>query len=226
MRAVAIRLEGPLQAWGCYAMGDDRPTLDVPTKSGVLGLVAACIGIERNAHERLFALAAAASVHIRVDRAGTRLVDDQTIQGLDKVKLSNGQFRSSATRATIQSKRGYLADASFVAMVVTKDEWGDLIEGALRAPRFAPFLGRRGCPPAMPLLEARCEAADPISLFESVAYAGAGESIDYFLDGDALHLQQLVVVQQRDALRGPLARQFQNRAVSHVRLARQTREGV
>ena len=109
LRGVALRLHGPLQSWGGAAVGDGRPTLPFPTRSGVLGLVAACMGIRRAESDRLRALAQETRVHIRVDAAGTPIVDDQTIQD---------NPNASDTRQTIQSKRTYLCDASFVAVVV------------------------------------------------------------------------------------------------------------
>lgn len=101
---VALRLHGPMQAWGGPVVGDGRPTLPFPTRSGVLGIVAACMGILRHENDRLLALAEGTRVHIRVDAPGNPLVDDQTIQGHPE---------ASATRQTIQSKRTYLCDASF-----------------------------------------------------------------------------------------------------------------
>ena len=83
-------------------------------------------------------------MHVRVDAPGTPLVDDQTIQG---------NPNASPTRQTIQSKRTYLCDASFVAVVVPGPH-GSLqaIAEALVRPVFAPFLGRRACVPSSPLL--------------------------------------------------------------------------
>ena len=126
MTMVPIRLEGPLQAWGVWCIGDHRPTVDAPTKSGVLGLVACCLGITRSDGPALVALHASCRVHVRVDRRGTRLVDDQTVQGLDAVAMADGYGRASPTRQTIQSKRTYLADASFVALVDSIREHGIL----------------------------------------------------------------------------------------------------
>ena len=47
MRALALRLEGPMQSWGGPTAGDDRPSLEFPTKSGVLGVVGSSLGVAR-----------------------------------------------------------------------------------------------------------------------------------------------------------------------------------
>jgi CRISPR system Cascade subunit CasD len=141
---VALRLHGPMQAWGGPVIGDSRPTLPFPTRSGVLGLVAACMGILRSENDRLLALAEGTRVHVRVDASGTPLVDDQTIQD---------NPNASITRQTIQSKRTYLCDASFAAVVVPGPHTSvQAIASAVQSPVFAPCLGRRTCVLSTPLL--------------------------------------------------------------------------
>jgi len=221
LRGVALRLHGPLQAWGGPVIGDDRPTLPFPTRSGVLGLVAACMGIPRSDNERLLAVADGTRVHVRVDTPGTPLVDDQTIQD---------NPNASTTRQTIQSKRTYLCDASFVAVVVPGSTNSiDEIRSALCGPVFAPFLGRRTCVPSSPLLLApEVTGVDPLELFESLprgpddlikqlaASRHLDDNIDFYLDIDD-HPRRLRRLPLRDDLAGPLPRQFRERFVVHVR---------
>lgn len=217
LRGVALRLHGPLQAWGGPVVGDDRPTLPFPTRSGVLGLVACCLGILRSDNARLLSLAEGARVHVRVDAPGTPLVDDQTIQG---------NPNASPTRQTIQSKRTYLCDASFVAVVVPGPH-GSLqaIIEALVRPVFAPFLGRRACVPSSPLLLApEVSGEDPLDLFASLPRGPvellkqlgrlAGD-VDYYLDVDH-HPDGLRRLPLRDDFAGPLPRQWRERTVVHV----------
>jgi len=221
LRGVALRLHGPLQAWGGPVVGDDRPTLPFPTRSGVLGLVAACMGIPRTDNERLLALADGARVHVRVDTPGTPLVDDQTIQD---------NPNASTTRQTIQSKRTYLCDASFVAVVVPgSTSTVDKIFRSLTRPVFAPFLGRRTCVPSTPLLLApEVTGEDPLDLFVSLPRGPEDlikqladsrhldDSIDFYLDADD-HQRRLRRLPLRDDFAGPLPRQFRERFVVHVR---------
>lgn len=228
LRGVALRLHGPLQAWGGPCIGDSRPTLSFPTRSGVLGLMAACLGIRRGDSARLLALAQAARVHVRVDLPGTVMVDDQTIQG---------NPRASATRQTIQSKRTYLCDASFVAVVVPGPAHTVAdFAAALRRPVFAPFLGRRSCSPSTPLLlREEVRGDSPLELFRelergpaellAVGRGRGGEAsehaTDYFLDVDecAGALRRLPV---RDHFAGPLPRQYRERFAYHVQVAAQS----
>jgi CRISPR system Cascade subunit CasD len=217
LRGVALRLHGPLQAWGGPVVGDNRPTLPFPTRSGVLGLVAGCIGIPRSDTARLLSLADGTRVHVRVDAPGTPLVDDQTIQG---------NPNASPTRQTIQSKRTYLCDASFVAVVVPGPHGSlqEMVE-ALARPTFAPFLGRRACVPSSPLLLApEVSGEDPLDLFASLPRGPAelikqlrqpSDNVDYYLDVDH-HPEGLRRLPLRDHFTGPLPRQFRERCVVHV----------
>lgn len=225
LRGVALRLHGPLQAWGGSSIGDTRSTLPFPTRSGVLGLVAGCLGITRRDQPRLLALADGARVHIRVDLPGTAMVDDQTIQGNPK---------ASTTRQTIQSKRTYLCDASFVAVVVPGVGYTPAtIAAALKEPVFAPFLGRRSCSPSTPILLREEVVGDtalelfrelepgPQELVAAVMQRGRQartDVTDYYIDADAYpgSLRRLSV---RDHFTGPLLRQYRERYACHVQTA-------
>lgn len=213
----AMRLQGPLQAWGGPVIGDDRPSLSFPTRSGVLGLVAACLGIRRDELDRLFALADGARVHARVDAYGSPLVDDQTVQAHPE---------ASRARQTIQSKRTYLVDACFTALVVPgpRSAPRELVQ-ALRTPVFSPYLGRRTCVPSAPLLLADgVSGPDALVALEAVPASqehSSSDFVDYYLDVEH-HPEALRVLPVRDALSGPLPRQFRERLVCHVRRPRPT----
>lgn len=234
-KGVALRLHGPMQAWGGPVIGDNRPTLPFPTRSGVLGLVAACMGVLRGNSERLIAIADGTRVHIRVDAPGTPLVDDQTIQDNPS---------ASSTRQTIQSKRTYLCDASFVAVVVPGPHVSvGEVARAVQFPVFSPFLGRRTCVPSTPLLIAEeVIGEDPIALFDAIEEGPAdlldqlrahtprryGEEEkaprklqDFYLDLPE-YPGMLRRIPVRDDLAGPLVRQWRERYAVHVRVSDRT----
>lgn len=148
IRAIALRLEGPMQAWGGPVAGDDRPTLDAPTKSGVLGLVAGALGIDRADVTAIASLHEGLALVVRGDRPGISALDFQTILG---VPTAQWKIRDMP----VISRRGYLYDASFTALLVERAGLGmslDRIAAALRQPHYLPFLGRKACPPSVPVL--------------------------------------------------------------------------
>ncbi|MEV4877822.1 type I-E CRISPR-associated protein Cas5/CasD [Streptomyces cyaneofuscatus] len=73
-----IRLAGPLQSWGITGRFARRDTHSRPTKSGVIGLCAAALGLPRD--EPLGELAEVL-FGVRADRPGTPLRDYHTVGG-------------------------------------------------------------------------------------------------------------------------------------------------
>jgi CRISPR system Cascade subunit CasD len=58
MATLLLRLAAPLQAWGADSKFETRKTGREPTKSGVIGLLAAALGLRRDEREALLRLAA------------------------------------------------------------------------------------------------------------------------------------------------------------------------
>ncbi|MEU0331807.1 type I-E CRISPR-associated protein Cas5/CasD [Streptomyces sp. NPDC006193] len=135
---LALRLAGPLQSWGASSRFTRRTTESAPTKSGVIGLLAAAAGVERGDDARLATLAAL-RFGVRVDQPGTRIRDFHTAHhGVTGVSMP-------------LSERFYLADAVFVATVEGDHAVLTGLRDALRAPVHPPYLGRRSCPPSEPV---------------------------------------------------------------------------
>jgi CRISPR system Cascade subunit CasD len=167
---VVMRLYGPLAAWGDIAVGEQRPTTPHPSKSAVLGLVAAALGIRRDddAHHAL--LASGYRFAVRVDALGVPLRDYHTSQRADSVaRLHHLQTRRDEladrqNRATVLSTRDYRADALYTACLhcrgMAAAPQPAVIVAALKQPRFALYLGRRSCPLALPLSPRNIEAED------------------------------------------------------------------
>ena len=130
MSTLLLRLAGPMQAWGADSRFDIRKTNREPTKSGVIGLLAAALGLRRD--EPLDALAAL-RMGVRVDREGVLLRDFHMAHG---------------AKSSYMTQRYYLCDALFLVGVFSEDEaLMRRLEEAVRHPAFPLFLGRRSCPP-------------------------------------------------------------------------------
>lgn len=139
MATLLLRLAAPLQSWGADSKFETRKTNREPTKSGVLGLVAAALGLRRDDEEGLARLARL-RFGVRVDREGDLLVD-----------FHMARHPTVKANAWV-TYRHYLCDAVFLAGLESDDRaWLGEIEAALRRPVYPPFLGRRSCPPTQPL---------------------------------------------------------------------------
>ncbi len=138
MSTLLLRLAGPLQAWGTESKFNTRQTGTVPSKSGVIGLLAAALGLSRDAD--LSALRAL-RFGVRTDQAGQLLRDFQMVHYLNR-KKENADV----------TERYYLADAVFLVGLEGESAFLETLEAALRSPVWPLYLGRRSCPPTLPLV--------------------------------------------------------------------------
>ncbi|MFI5690097.1 type I-E CRISPR-associated protein Cas5/CasD [Streptomyces sp. NPDC051636] len=153
-----LHLSGPLQSWGSNSRFSTRDTTAAPTRSGLIGLIAAAMGHHRDHPlDDLTAL----RFTVRIDRPGTRLRDFHTVGGGMPRRLTIAtaeRKRRSGDTATLVSQRHYLQDAAFTVAVTSSNP--QILRDsahALRNPQWPLFLGRRACPPSGPVLLAETE---------------------------------------------------------------------
>ncbi len=130
MSTLLLRLSAPMQAWGCDARYDVVGTRREPTRSGVLGMIAAAMGCDRTAFP---ASLNTLRFGVRVDREGTLLRDYHTVH---------------AGQAAYVTQRYYLCDAVFLVGLEGEDTLLEEAAQALRHPYYPLYLGRRCCPPS------------------------------------------------------------------------------
>lgn len=122
-----------MQSWGDASRFTQRLTRSEPTKSGVLGLLAAAQGRRRtDSIEDLARL----TFGVRVDQPGRLVRDFHTATPWHRPKA----------KPLPLSYRFYLADAVFVAGVEGDRTLLEGIDDALSEPAFPLYLGRRACP--------------------------------------------------------------------------------
>lgn len=209
-----IKLQGAMQAWGGHSYEDFRPSHVFPTRSAVLGLLAACIGIERDDilnRERLNA-----SLFRLTVRTDTRylegsnrplkmhkITDFHTVQNARKVD-------AAARKDAIVSRREYLCDTVFSIAMVFDQEQGyslDDIKQALQKPYYTPFLGRKSCPLQRPLYEAVISAKNAQAALMEIA---PGQGILYSEET----LENSVPMVIRDVPMPTPIRQFATRSIN------------
>lgn len=155
---VALRLEGALQSWGDHAKWNIRDSGDFPSKSGIVGLLACAMGLERSDPE-IVALSNNIQIAVRADRPGIRMIDFHTVQGRTlewwsgKEKFGIYTANGIMSKDAILSKRWYLQDASFLVLIETDEPWRERICQALKAPKWPIYLGRKSCVPSRPVLD-------------------------------------------------------------------------
>lgn len=137
MKTILLKMAGPMQAWGTNSNFESRQTDRYPSKSAVIGLIAASLGLGRNSDEELSKFNDL-DFGVRIDQPGRLLRDYHTAA---KVK-ANGAFDR-----TYVTNRYYIEDGVFVVALGHEDEsFMNEIETALRMPYFQQFMGRRSLP--------------------------------------------------------------------------------
>lgn len=140
MSTLLLRISAPLQSWGYESKFETRRTSREPTKSGVIGLLASALGRSRDEsvqdlNELYFG--------VRVDHEGELIRDYHTAYRHSKHKT---KCRTYVTH------RYYLSDAVFlVGLESDNEELLQKLNNAVLSPAFPLFLGRRSCPPTLPL---------------------------------------------------------------------------
>lgn len=152
MPVLLMRLEGPMQSWGTQSRFTHRDTGREPSKSGVIGLLCAALGIDRE-DDTAIAPLAAMRMAVRIDRPGIIMRDYHTAGGgLWKGRRYGVAKANGGTPDTVVSTRYYLSDAAFVVALQSGDR--ALLQDcdrALRAPVWPLFLGRKSFVPGVPV---------------------------------------------------------------------------
>ncbi|MDR3084883.1 MAG: type I-E CRISPR-associated protein Cas5/CasD [Christensenellaceae bacterium] len=134
MSTLLLRLAAPMQAWGTSSRFTQRSTSREPSKSGVIGLLAAALGRRRDAD---LADLSALRFGVRIDQPGVLLRDFHTAH----------VWEGASAKQSFVSERHYLADALFLVGLEGDEALLKLLDEALQSPSFPLYLGRRSCPP-------------------------------------------------------------------------------
>ena len=156
---LALLLDAPLQAWGHASRFERRTTALHPTRSGVIGLVAAALGIDKHAPDESDHLARLEPLRvttITLPRRTTRK-SQLPIHRLEDYHTVTGIRRASGKvdpHATVQTYRHYLLDARFGVLLEGSKEVLAELATALANPVWGVWFGRKCCLPATPLIAA------------------------------------------------------------------------
>jgi CRISPR system Cascade subunit CasD len=173
-----LRLYAPLASWGDIAVGEQRPTLGHPTRSAIIGLLSAALGLRRDQTDAINHLASGLATAVRIDNPGETVRDYHTTQvprQQRKLSLYTRKDELGGTRLhTILSQRDYRSDALYaVALWNTRAETRyplERLRDALLRPKLAVYLGRKSCPPALPMQPQIIQAATLKDAFDNAVF--------------------------------------------------------
>ncbi|MEZ5537748.1 MAG: type I-E CRISPR-associated protein Cas5/CasD [Thiolinea sp.] len=180
---LVFQLYAPLVSWGDQAVGQERPSADHPSRSALIGLLGAALGIDRNDDVKQAQLVETCRFGIKAYSPGLTLRDFHTSQ----VPPSSNKVHHLYTRknelaepklGTILSYRSYQQDSfSVVALWLEKHSGSDALSlaavaDALKHPHYPLYLGRKSCPLALPLKPTVIEAESLQAALDQYEYAG------------------------------------------------------
>lgn len=143
-----LRLKAPMQSWGISSRFSIRDTGKEPSKSGVIGLLCAALGISRdeaNTENPQFNELVKLKMNVRVLREGIMQKDYHTAQNV--AKAAGGK-----PKETELSTRWFLADADFLVGLESEDlSLLENLQNALQTPKWQLFLGRKAFVPSVPV---------------------------------------------------------------------------
>jgi len=160
MDTLVFRLYGAMASWGEIAVGEDRHTASYPSKSAVIGLLGAALGIKRDDEAMQNQLQCGYSLAVEVFSNGRLLRDYHTTQVPSSVGKVNYRTRrdeivlGKKQLGTILSSREYRCDAFAVVAIRALDPAPYTLaemKAHLLQPKFHLYLGRKSCPLAAPL---------------------------------------------------------------------------
>jgi CRISPR system Cascade subunit CasD len=154
-----------------------RDSAPEPTKSGVVGLLACALGLR--ADQDIRDLSGSLHIAVRCDRPGVPLVDYHTVVG--GVMSAKGKIKKNATTKepeTVESRRHYLCDASFLVAVQAPPELTARLAEAVQHPRWPIYLGRKSCVPSRPVFEGVGDCPSLETALEALPLRPAGRTAE------------------------------------------------
>ncbi len=234
---LTFTLVAPIASFGAIAVGERRPGWDRPARSAVLGLIGACLGVEREEDAAQAALDADYHLAILCHAPGRMLADYHTAQvpsaerGMRHATRAAELARPSHALNTILTRRDYRTGAWHLGAIWPRGaapRWSlETLAAAMERPVFTPCLGRKSCPLGLPLGPEVTEAPDALAALEQRnacgresawrdLFAPRGDTVGttIAMDGDALaeddprRAKALRIEHRRDAPRSRRRWQF------------------
>ena len=181
---IACQLEGAMAAWGDIAVGEERPSRQIPTRSALTGLLGAALGIPRVEEQAMQSLQAGVAWAVVVGRGGNFLRDYHTVQTAGRDRKWQPSSRYDELQAgdpknlhTLVTKREYYTGVEYWVLLQLLPACPysvDQLLSALQEPQSVLYLGRRSCPLSAPL-QPQLIAAE--SLEEALRQATASKSV-------------------------------------------------
>ena len=159
-----LYLNGPLMSFASTSFGQVRESGAFPSRSAIIGILAGALGVKRG-DSKMVDLHSNTRIHSAMIRKGGRLVDYQTVLTAGYAEYDPAKIqRLGAKGNPTLTWRAYQVGSYYLSAIETDNsELSEEYQEALSKPTFVNYLGRRSCPPAIPLLPIKTNATNPLA---------------------------------------------------------------
>ncbi|PKH02944.1 type I-E CRISPR-associated protein Cas5/CasD [Psychromonas sp. MB-3u-54] len=185
MKTLILKTEG-MSAYGLQTFDVHRRANHFPTRSAIMGILGAAIGITRENFNELYALSEQLKIAVQVNLSGEKMVDYHTVQ----------HFRSpqgKIQKGVKPTYREYWCDSEHTFAISAEDGIIETLTNKVKAPEFTLFQGRKSCPLTRPLFETVSDHDNPANALKN--HGGQGQ-----IFSDVSGENQLAIVQVRDLI--------------------------
>ncbi len=163
-QTLILKTEG-MSAYGLQTFDVHRRVNHFPTRSAVMGLLGAAMGITRQRHSDLYELSEKLSIAVQVNQCGEKVVDYHTVQNF---RSPQGKIQSG----TKPTYREYWCDSEHTFAITADAKLVTEITEKVKKPVFNLFLGRKSCPLIRPLFDSIVDEENPADTLKSLGYGG------------------------------------------------------
>lgn len=145
-----------MQSWGYSSRFNRRASASWPVKSGVVGMLCAALGIERDNEAGIARLTALSMTAYTLQNSGQRLTDYHTVGGGYDPKTHRHNMSNKAgggSPSTVLTDREYLLDCKFGILLAGETETIEECAVAIQNPKWGIWFGRKCCLPAARIFE-------------------------------------------------------------------------
>ncbi|ODS31179.1 MAG: CRISPR system Cascade subunit CasD [Candidatus Scalindua rubra] len=170
IKYLGMFLDSPLQSWGYQSRFDQRTTLSYPTKSGILGILCAAMGIPKTDTKRLSELTNLSMQSYSLvrnerpnERPIRRIKDFHTVGGGYAYPQERQNISPKADGSkgdTVVTNREYLMDAKYAIILGGNESLIGNIGKYLKNPVWGVWCGRKSCIPAASIFQGIYNNAD------------------------------------------------------------------
>jgi CRISPR system Cascade subunit CasD len=179
---LALMLDAPFQSWGFSSRFQRRTTALHPTRSGIIGMICAALGVDKGSASEVDWLKRLESVSLTVlaiSRQPEGCRDPLDIRRMEDFHTVLGTRRASGaiSKDAVISHRQYLLDAKYGVILTGSQATLEPVHVALDNPRWGVWFGRKNCIPAAPI----CRGGMKETLAEAMTELGlAGKDLTQF----------------------------------------------